>query len=293
MPAPPVFFPLVVAVVLLMSGMAHADDAIAILPGQITLAGPAARQALIVEQIHDGVAVGQIQDNFVLTSANDKVLKIESGIAIPVANGTTTLTATGPHGTATSSVTVAGMDKPIVYSFRNDVQPVLTRAGCNSGACHGAAAGKNGFHLSLRGYDDEGDFWTLTRQFLGRRINPSDPGHSLMLLKPTTALPHKGGERFKVDSPEYRILSDWIAEGTPAPAPEDARIQTVELIPNHVILKPGNSQQFLVMAHFSDGTTREVTHFAKFTATDSAVNSISDEGLVPQQDHDRDRDIAL
>src|SRR5437763_16394945 len=96
-------------------------------------------------------------------------------------------------------------------SFRNDVQPILTRAGCNSGACHGAAAGKNGFKLSLRGYDDEGDYRTLTRQVLGRRINPADPGHSLMLLKPTTALPHKGGQRFKVDSPEYRVLSEWIA----------------------------------------------------------------------------------
>src|SRR5688500_10432554 len=85
-------------------------------------------------------------------------------------------------------------------SFRNNVQPILSKAGCNAGACHGAAAGQNGFRLSLRGYDDEGDYITLTRQALGRRINPADPGRSLLLLKSTGTIPHKGGKRFEVDS---------------------------------------------------------------------------------------------
>src|SRR6266511_2119146 len=83
-------------------------------------------------------------------------------------------------------------------TFRNHVQPVLARFGCSSGACHGAAAGQNGFKLSLRGYDDEGDYLALTRNALGRRIIPADPGRSLLLLKPTTAVPHKGGKRFEV-----------------------------------------------------------------------------------------------
>lgn len=187
--------------------------------------------------------------------------------------------------TRRASATDAPTTQPIQWSFRNDVQPVLTKAGCNSGACHGAAAGKNGFHLSLRGYDDEGDYWTLTRQFMGRRINPADPAHSLMLLKPTRALPHKGGLRFKTDSIEYRILSQWIAEGAPGPKADDPRIQTIELSPSHVILKPGDSTQFKVLAHFSDGSTREVTHFAKFTATDTSVATINDEGLVQVAGH--------
>src|SRR5205823_10151737 len=96
-------------------------------------------------------------------------------------------------------VLIVGASARADVSFRNDVQPVLTKAGCNSGACHGAAAGKNGFKLSLRGYDDEGDYRMLTRQVLGRRVNPADPARSLILLKPTTALSHKGGVRFKVD----------------------------------------------------------------------------------------------
>src|SRR6185503_18016623 len=127
--------------------------------------------------------------------------------------------------TATAVVTVEGMDQPFDWSFRNHVQPVLARNGCSAGACHGAAAGQNGFRLSLRGYDDQGDFTTLTRQALGRRVDTSDPGRSLILLKATATVPHKGGKRFEVDSAEYKILADWIAAGAPGPSASDARIE--------------------------------------------------------------------
>ncbi len=96
-------------------------------------------------------------------------------------------------------------------SFRNTVQPILAKFGCSSGTCHGAAAGKNGFKLSLRGYDDEGDFRAITRGALGRRVDLSDPAASLFLRKPLNLVPHKGGERFAVDSVECKLLMDWIA----------------------------------------------------------------------------------
>src|SRR5438045_3224338 len=91
-------------------------------------------------------------------------------------------------------------------SFRNHVQPVLAKAGCSSGACHGAAAGQGGFKLSLRGYDNDGDWRAITRGALGRRLVLSDPARSLVLLKPTGAVPHKGGTRFETDSLEYKIV---------------------------------------------------------------------------------------
>lgn len=100
-------------------------------------------------------------------------------------------------------------------SFRNQVQPILTKAGCNMGACHGAAAGKNGFYLSLRGYNDEADWQAITRSGGGRRIALADPGRSLLLLKATGTVPHKGGKRFDTGSPEYQTLADWIAGGAP------------------------------------------------------------------------------
>src|SRR5882672_4098749 len=138
---------------------------------------------------------------------------------------------------------VCGAEKEFDWSFRNHIQPVLAKNGCSAGACHGAAAGQNGFKLSLRGYDDEGDFLALTHGALGRRIVPSDPGRSLMLLKPTGEVPHKGGKRFDVDSVEYRILSEWIAAGTPGPKQEDARIERIEILPEHAILAPNATQQ--------------------------------------------------
>ena len=100
---------------------------------------------------------------------------------------------------------------PYPLSFRNHVVPVLTKAGCNSGPCHGALSGKNGFKLTLRGYDPELDYLTLTRQAGARRVNKVDPAPSLMLLKPTLAVSHGGGKRFSPRSPEYHVIADWIA----------------------------------------------------------------------------------
>ena len=166
------------------------------------------------------------------------------------------------------------------WSFRNHVQPVLAKAGCSSGACHGAAAGQGGFKLSLRGDDDEGDWKSITRSALGRRIVLSDPARSLLLLKPTGAVPHKGGTRFEVGSLEYKILSEWIAAGTPPPKADDARITKLEVSPEHATLKPGDAQQLTVKATFSDGLVQDVTRWAKFTDANASVTTVDESGNV-------------
>jgi hypothetical protein len=166
------------------------------------------------------------------------------------------------------------------WSFRNHVQPILAKNGCSAGACHGAAAGQNGFKLSLRGYDDEGDYLTLTRAALGRRIIPSDPGRSLMLLKPTGAVPHKGGKRFDVDSPDYRILSEWIAAGAPGPKAEDPRIVRIEITPAHAALMLGATQHLSIQARFNDGHVEDVTRWTKYTSANETVSQIDDQGVV-------------
>src|SRR3984957_15402149 len=160
-----------------------APDSLAILPGDFTLSGSVARQMLVVENMHEGRAVGAVRDA-TLASSDEKIVRLEGKIAVPVANGKAKITATDHGQTTTINVTVAGMERPWVPSFRNDVQPILMSAGCSSGACHGAAAGKNGFRLSLRGYDNEGDYRALTRNSMGRRINFAEPEKSLFLLKP-------------------------------------------------------------------------------------------------------------
>jgi len=177
-------------------------------------------------------------------------------------------------GTAAESKTTAS------WSFRNHVQPVLAKAGCSSGACHGAAAGQGGFKLSLRGYDNEGDWKSITRSALGRRIVLADPARSLLLLKPTGAVPHKGGTKFEVGSLEYKILSEWIAAGTPPPKPDDARITRLEVSPEHITLKPGDNQQLAVKATFSDGSVQDVTRWVKYTDANASVTTVDEGGKV-------------
>src|SRR2546423_6758981 len=121
-------------------------------------------------------------------------------------------------------------------SFRNDVMAVLSKAGCNAGACHGNKSGKAGFKLSLRGQDPEQDYLALTRDTFARRTNPLDPDQSLILLKPTTAIAHEGGVRFARDSQEYRILRNCIAAGTPPDSASTPRLTKISVSPTEQIL---------------------------------------------------------
>lgn len=279
---------------------AEATDAqIVLLPRSFTLTGSRAMQSLVVEQARtleqgdekagDGNApqqfVGQVRDGVEFASSDENVVRIENGVALPVGDGTATITATVDKQQAAAVVTVEKAAEPFTWSFRNHVQSVLARANCSSGACHGALAGKAGFKLSLRGYDPLTDYYTITRQARGRRIVPSDPGRSLLLTKPTGAVKHKGGLRFRVDSREYQVLAEWIAAGTPAPRDDDARLERLEMIPSQTVLAPGVQQQFLVVAHFTDGHSEDVTRWAKYTSANESVAKVDDNGLVQTQGH--------
>ncbi|MFM8358483.1 MAG: DUF1549 and DUF1553 domain-containing protein [Verrucomicrobiota bacterium] len=165
-------------------------------------------------------------------------------------------------------------------TFRNHIQPLLTRAGCNMGACHGAAAGKNGLYLSLRGYHDEADWLAITRHVGGRRLRLDDPGRSLLLLKATGTIPHKGGQRFTTDSPEYATLARWIALGAPGPGPADPRLDRLEVLPGRTTLARGEGLRLRVQARFSDGRVEDVTRWAKFSSAQEGVANVSEEGEV-------------
>ncbi|HLN30103.1 MAG TPA: DUF1549 and DUF1553 domain-containing protein [Gemmataceae bacterium] len=165
-------------------------------------------------------------------------------------------------------------------SFRNQVIPMMTKVGCNSGACHGALAGKGGFKLSLRGYDPATDHFVMTRQALGRRIDPVEPAHSLLLLKPTMAVRHGGGQRIEVGSPDYLILANWIAAGASGPRADDARIQRLEVSPRQAVGKPQDSLQVTVRAWYSDGHAKDVTRWVKYSSTEDLVAAVDQEGKV-------------
>ncbi|MDE0740446.1 MAG: DUF1553 domain-containing protein [Planctomycetota bacterium] len=161
-------------------------------------------------------------------------------------------------------------------SFRNDVLPVLSKVGCNSGGCHGSLAGKGGFRLSLNAYDPATDHYNITREMRGRRIEPSAPARSLFVIKPTAAVRHKGGKVIREDSAEYRILTDWIRQGAPAPSEKDARLERLEVAPPQSVLEKGDILQLKVTASFSDGSSRDVTRWVRFASTDASIAEIDE-----------------
>jgi hypothetical protein len=250
------------------------------LPAKVALTGKEASQQVIVQRIENGVIGPQIREGVELTSSAADVVTIEDGILHPKANGQATITAKAGDQTTTIEVTVNGMDLPFSWNFRSHVQAVIAKTGCNSGACHGALAGKGGFKLSLRGYDPPKDHHAITRQANGRRIELADPGRSLILAKPSGAMAHRGGVRFDVDSLDYRVLAEWIMAGAPGPSDEDAKLDRLEVLPEKTVLKPGDKQQVLVRAHYSDGRMEDVTRWAKFTSTNETVATCDQDGLV-------------
>ncbi len=165
-------------------------------------------------------------------------------------------------------------------SFRNDVLPVLSKAGCNTGGCHGALAGKGGFRLSLFGYNPEADFLSITRESRGRRVELSDPGSSLILTKPTTALAHKGGKRIEGNSVDYQVLADWIKAGCPGPQADEVTLTGLSITPAESALQPGQEIQLRVVAKYSNGNERDVTRWAKFTSADETVATADGSGKV-------------
>jgi hypothetical protein len=159
--------------------------------------------------------------------------------------------------------------------------PSHAQAGCNSGPCHGNLNGKGGFKLSLRGDDPSADFLALTRDTLGRRIDPTRPESSLVLLKPTGQVAHEGGLRFPIDSPEYRTLRDWIAQGARddrEAAPTVARLTVTP--PERLLDAPALAQPLTVVATFSDGTTRDVTRQAAYELNDPTKAEVTPDGRV-------------
>lgn len=174
----------------------------------------------------------------------------------------------------------ARADESNAPSFLNDVVPVLTRAGCNQGSCHGKNAGQNGFRLSLRGYAPENDYRWITREFEGRRIDPSRAEKSLFLLKPTGEATHEGGKVFDTGSPAYQLLLAWIRAGAPGPKRDDAKLTKLTVQANRTLLKRDEEAQLKATAEFSDGSTRDVTWLTKFDSNDAGLIQVEGEGKV-------------
>lgn len=269
---------------LLASALVHAEPKpLRLLPEEIVLSGPRATQRLLL--VESGTGRPSIRDwtdeaRFVV--AEPAVASMAGpALVASVADGSTTLEAQLPDGrTASVRVRVLETAKPFLWSFRNHVLPALTKAGCNSGPCHGAGSGQNYLKLSLRGYAPEADHAALTREGAGRRVLTLEPARSLMLLKPTLAIPHGGGRRLTVPSRSYQVLSEWIATGAVPPGRSDRRVASLRVVPPRLRLQPGQTHGILVQAVFDDGSREDVTHWAKYTSTDSGILGVDETGVA-------------
>lgn len=181
---------------------------------------------------------------------------------------------------ASLPVKVAGIEVPPV-GFVRDVEPILSRSGCSAGTCHGSANGKNGFKLSLRGYDPEYDYRALVDDLSGRRINRVNVDESLMLLKPLGDVPHEGRQAIKPGSRYHQVLRDWIAQGASYEPPAKHRPSKIDVLPATVDIDlPGRSQQFLVIATYPDGATRDVTREAILSSNNEEIALVKDSTLT-------------
>ncbi len=181
-------------------------------------------------------------------------------------------------GTLLAATGHAGADERV--SFTTDVQPILTKLGCNMGTCHGAQYGKGGFKLSLRGFDDAWDYKEIVRGAFGRRVYLGDPATSLLLQKPTVAVPHEGGRRLIKDSWAYQTLHRWLSQGAHGPDPKDHKLKSLVVTPAESILQPGQQVQVVAKAVYEDGFEEPIANKAGFDCTGTSIAEVDGAGLV-------------
>ncbi|HEY2933793.1 MAG TPA: DUF1549 and DUF1553 domain-containing protein [Acidobacteriota bacterium] len=250
-------------------------------PAKIVLSSPRDLGRVLVTAVMPDGTRQDFTPKAQLNSISDVINIDRSGLIHPLKDGAASVEVSAGDMKTRFDVTVQGMAQNQEVGFVRDVMPILGKTGCNSGVCHGAAKGKNSFKLSLRGYDAAFDHAMLVNDLWGRRFNRADPQQSLILLKPTTRVAHGGGLRFPVDSPYYQTVSTWIAQGARFNDEKAGMVERLEVLPSEIMMaRPGLAQQMLVVAHYPDGSRRDVTSESVFSSSSTSIADVSDTGLV-------------
>jgi hypothetical protein len=254
---------------------------IQVYPSEVNLSTTRGRQMFVVQATYADGLTRDVTAKAKATVADAKLAKLDKNILTPVADGATQLLVEFEGKKATVPVKVKDAAKDRDISFKLDIMPIFMRAGCNQGGCHGAARGKDGFRLSLFGFDAEGDHYRLTREMPGRRINLTTSAESLLIEKSTGKVPHTGGGRIKEGDPYYKDMIRWMEAKAPL---DPATIPTpisLEIFPKNAVLDgKGEAQQMVVRAKYSDGSDRDVTSLALFLSNNDNSAKISPDGLV-------------
>jgi hypothetical protein len=281
-----------------LAGDAPRVTGLQIEPAEIVLTDADQRaQFLVTERmsdgtVQDGTRAAEYSVAPVTGALNPATIaSVERGHLIPRGDGTFTVTATvvdpvsHEKVTTTAKATVKGFTEERDLHFVNDIEPILTKTGCNTGGCHGKASGQNGFKLSLFAFEPKFDYDALVNEAHGRRVFPAAPEESLLLKKATAATAHGGGSRFDERSEAYKLLSRWIAQGVPYGDENAPTVKSIEVQPQERLLAGAADQQLRVVAHYSDGSTRDVTRQAEYKAQQPDILKVETSGLVSTLGH--------
>ena len=250
-------------------------------PKSLAIRGADDAPQLIVTGIVTSAKVVDLTNATAYTVSDPKVARVSpDGRVFPLANGSAEITASAGGHTVKVPVKVESMEAPLPINFTNQIEPVLTKLGCNAGGCHGKIQGQNGFRLSLLGFDPDLDYVTLVKEGRGRRLMPAAPDASLFLTKGAGVVPHGGGKKTEVGSEEYKILRRWIASGLPFGKPTDPVVTKVSVYPESRVVDRNARQQLVVTAHYSDGTTEDVTRRALYESNTTDVATVNEAGVV-------------
>jgi Protein of unknown function (DUF1549)/Protein of unknown function (DUF1553)/Bacterial Ig-like domain/Bacterial Ig-like domain (group 2) len=251
-------------------------------PSNPLIFGAHLTQTLIVTGKYTDGSLRDLTRQASFTSSDPAVATVDpSGTVKAIKNGMAWITAKVGRLSARQAIRVQLADQKRAISFVNDIAPIFARLGCSNSNCHGALNGQNGFKLSLFGYEPETDYKAVVEASEGRRINLAEPAKSLILLKPTQSVSHGGGKRFGLGSPEYNALKEWIEAGAPAGSSKESKMVRLEVIPRErVLLSADAMQQLVVLAHYVDGTTADVTRRVRYQSNDDSIATVSADGLV-------------
>lgn len=261
--------------------LADAGTQLKVFPSEISLRGQEARQTIVVQLVNDQGITRDVTATVKVKVANPKIAEVSGQTLKPKADDETKLIVELGQQKAEVPVVVKDAAVSRDVSFRLDVMPIFMKNGCNNGSCHGAARGKDGFHLSLFGYDPAGDYYKLTRQIIGRRVDLAVPEKSLLLEKSLGEVDHTGGQLFTQDSDDYRAMLRWIEAGAPDDKGDTPEPIGIELLPAKTVFSgKDQTQKSVVMAKYSDGSVRDVTKLALYMTNNDAVASIDKDGVA-------------
>ena len=248
----------------------------------LQLKGIDARRQLVVTGVYSDGDERDLSRQVQYTAEPAGIVAIDkTGWVNPVKDGKAVITAKATaDAIATVEITVEDSGSIQRINFPNEITPLFTKYGCNSGGCHGKSGGQNGFRLSLLGFEPTEDYEYIVKEARGRRVFPTAPDHSLLLLKAINESPHGGGSRIVKGSLDYRLIRSWIAQGMPYGKPDDPTLESISAHPPVRIMDMSGEQQLLVTAKYSDGSMKDVTRSSVYEANDEEVGEVDENGHV-------------